>query len=233
MTLIAHRCGTGKYPELTLDAAKYSLTNGFSYVEMDIRFTKDDVPIISHDSNALRLFGSHVKISELFLDDFIKLKYANDDRYHAITLEDVLDSSVAPILFHIKEGGNQLNKILDLIRQYKYEDKVIIGVTSSDDIRIIKEFNSNISVLGFMSSKSKIIEFIDNGADIIRLWEEWVDNETVELVKKSGKKVWVMAGSGETVGYTNNENLISWQSMKVDGILINEIGNFSFNQNLL
>lgn len=225
MTLIAHRCGTDKYPELTLDAAKYSLMHGFSYVEMDIRFTKDDVPIISHDDNALRLFGSHVKISDLLLNDFIKLEYASDDRYHAITLEDVFDSSVAPILFHIKEGGNQLFKILDLIRQYKYEDKVIIGVSSSEDIRIIKEFNTNISVLGFMPSKSKSIEFMDNGADIIRLWEEWVDNITVELIKKSGKKVWIMAGSSGTVGYTNKENLIRWQSMKVDGVLINEIGN--------
>lgn len=228
MTLIAHRCGTDKYPELTLDAAKYSLTHGFSYVEMDIRFTKDDIPVISHDNNAFKLFGSLVQISDLLLDDFIKLKYANDDSYHAITLEDVLVSSVSPILFHVKEGGKRLYKILDFIRQYKYEDKVIIGVTNIEDIHIIKEFNPNMTVLGFMSSKSQIIEFIDNGADIIRLWEEWVDNKTVKMIKKSGKKVWVMAGSNGAVGYTNKENLIKWQSMKVDGILINEIGDCKF-----
>lgn len=58
MELIAHRAGTDRYPELTLDAARYSLQAGAAYVELDIRFTREDIPVISHDDNAQRLFGS-------------------------------------------------------------------------------------------------------------------------------------------------------------------------------
>ena len=200
---------------------------GADYVEMDIRFTKDDVPVISHDSTALRMFGDPSKISDLPLKEFLLLRYRQDPRYTAKRLSDVFLSGVSPILFHIKEGGDRLPSILDCIEEYEYQDRVVLGVVSAKDIRTVKVRDPRMRVLAFSSSKEALPEFANDGADILRYWEPWVTREDVEAMHAIGKKAWVMAGrpSEDIVGYTDDRKLVDLARMGVDGILINEISN--------
>lgn len=223
MLVIAHRGGTDRYPELTIASSKLSLELGADYVEMDIRFTKDNVPVISHDGDALKLFGNPAKINELTAEQFSSLRYVDAHQLHPHTLVEVFSSGIAPILFHIKEGGESLTQILECIREHGYEDKVIMGVMTSEDIRNVKQFNQDIRVLAFMPSKDLALEFIDNQADVIRLWERWVDEEAVRIIHEAGKQVWVMAGYKGTVGYTSPENLLAWKSMGIDGVLVDKV----------
>lgn len=224
-TLVAHRCGTDKYPELTLDSAKYSLSMGADCIEMDIRFTKDNIPVISHDKDALRLFGSDKLIENMGLEEFSALSYKNNPHYHAITLTEVLSSGIGPILFHVKVGGEKIKEILTHIEKFHYEKRVIMGVMHPEDVRIVKNAHPDIAVLAFMPSKEQIKEFIDAGADIIRLWEDWVFERKIHDIKNAGRKVWVMAGNPykNSVGYTDDKNILKWKQMGIDGILINEI----------
>ena len=48
MLIIAHRCGTDRYPEQTIAAARHSLQCGADFVEVDIRFTADHKPVVIH-----------------------------------------------------------------------------------------------------------------------------------------------------------------------------------------
>lgn len=223
--LVAHRCGTDKYQELTLAAARYSLELGADCVEMDIRFTKDNVPVISHDKDGIKLFGTTKNVCNLTLEEFQKLRFLEDPAYHPHTLEEVLSSGVEPILFHIKEGKEQLDFILQMIRKFGYEDKVIMGVMEVEDVSRVKSFNPNIKVLSFNQDRNDSDAFLAAGADIIRLWEEWVTEEKVNFVHEHDRQVWVMAGSPQkhSTGYTSPEKIKKWKVMGVDGIIINEI----------
>lgn len=223
--LSAHRCGTDKYPELTLHAARHSLSLGADCVEMDIRFTKDQVPVISHDKDGTKLFGSEQNVCDLNLEEFLKLRFLDNPEYHPHTLEEVLLSGVAPILFHIKEGGEQLDVILAYIRKYHYEDKVIMGVQAPEDVLRVKQFEPSMEVLAFSQKEGLEEEFMAAGADIIRLWEEWVEEDKVQKIHENGREVWVMAGCPvkRTVGFTKWDQIKKWKSMNVDGIIINEI----------
>lgn len=223
--LIAHRGGTDKYPELSLDAAKHSLEAGADYVEMDIRFTKDGHPVISHDKDALKLFGNPADIASLTLEEFRALSYVEDPARHPLTLDELLKSGVSPILFHIKEGGAFLEQILECIRAHGYGDKVVMGVMTREDVAQVKKFDENMKVLAFMPSKGDAKAFIDAGADIVRLWELWVDEAAVREIHEAGRQVWIMAGSveGHSTGYTAPDRILEWCRMGVEGILINEV----------
>lgn len=225
LLLSAHRCGTDKYPELTIEAARYSLELGADSVEMDIRFTKDQIPVISHDKDGVKLFGTDKNVCDLDLAEFLKLRFVDRPEFHPHTLQEVLDSKAAPILFHIKEGGEHLRTILEEIRAYRYEEKVIIGVQTVEDVRLAKEFSSRLEVLAFSQENGHDEAFIDAGADIIRLWEDWVTAERVHAIQSHDRKVWVMAGCPvkRTVGYTDQEKIRSWKHMGIDGLIINEI----------
>lgn len=223
--LIAHRCGTDKFPEQTLEAARYSMEIGADYVEMDIRFTKDNNAVISHDSTALKMFGNPSKINTMTLKKFLALRYSQDPQYESKALTGILSSGVGPILFHIKEGGERLFTIIDIINAYHYQDRVILGVISASDARAAKTYGPNIPVLAFSPNKGTLREFADNGADILRLWESWITREDIAEIHSMSKKVWIMAGQpfDGLAGYTNDKNLKDWVKMGVDGILVNEV----------
>ena len=68
-----------------------------------------------------------------------------------------------------------------------------------------------------------IVTSVIDSADFIRLWEGWVTEEKIKKVHDAGKKVWIMAGPPENVGYTSAENLLSWRKMGADGVLVNDI----------
>ncbi len=227
MKVIAHRCGTDRYPELTLESARYSLKIGASYVELDIRFTKDNIPVICHDAGALRLYGHNKLINDIYADDFLLLRYKENPNFSSISLTDILKSNIEPILFHIKEGGEKLKTVLEYIHDQEYENKCIMGVQTLEDLKIVTSYNKNIRTLGFIKQPELSELFIENGSKIIRLWEKWIFDDNIAMIKKhSDVELWVMAGGTEqnpVVGYTSEENILKWTKLGIDGVLVNDV----------
>lgn len=226
MKIIAHRCGTDKFPELTVDSARHSIAAGAYLVEMDTHFTSDGVVVISHDFDCKFLFGDDRKIKDMTSEEFLSLKYKENASYSASGLEAFLKAGIKNILFHVKVGGERLNIILELCRKYGIENDVVFGVESIDDVKRVKSFNSNIRVLAFMYNFDKIPEYADCGADFIRLWEHWLTDENVKRVLDTGKKLWIMSGDYETVGFTDKANIPVWEKMGVDAVLVNNVCDF-------
>ena len=222
MKIIAHRCGTDKFPELTIDSAKYSLSHGARLVEMDVHFTSDGVPVVSHDVDCT-LFGDKRQIKDMTADEFLCLCYKDGSGYRAQTLENFMQSGIKDILFHIKVGGEKLVDVLTLCRKYDIENSVVFGVGNLADVKTVKEFNSNIKVLAFLYDLERMQEYADLGADFIRLWEGWMTEENIANVHKTGKELWIMACENGNLGYTNPENLPAWQEKGVDAILVNDV----------
>ena len=225
VNIVAHRCGTDKYPEQTLESALFSREHGADYIEIDIRFTKDDVPVISHDSSAQRLYGYNAKINELSLVDFLELRYVFDRRYRSRQLTDFIEKYGGPMLLHIKEGGERIREIDALLRHYDYSEEVVLGLVSPSDVSIAKRCNGRYTILAFAPQKEQIGDFIAAGVDVVRLWETWVTDGDIDAVHNVGKKVWIMAGkeSSDKVGYVKDKSIITWAHNDVDGILINEV----------
>ena len=198
MKIIAHRCGTDKYPGLTVQAALYSLEIGADYAEMDVRYTRDLQPVICHDADPQALYrGAH-------------------------SLDEML-GAVPSIVLHIKEGGGRMPILLGLIKERGCESRVVLGVTAAGDAAQIKRFNPAIPVLAFMPSPESAEEFAAQGADILRLWENWATEDAIRQAQALGKEVWIMARGRRGCGYTSKRNLLLWRRLGVGGVLVNEV----------
>lgn len=223
MEIIAHRCGTDRHPELTAASALHSLNKSVSYVEIDTRFTKDNVIVLSHDHTPKRIFGVDKLISDMTAEEFLALRFPDRPQYCSHTLEHMLQSGVDRILFHVKEGGERLYAIMDLCEKYHVLDKVCFGVQSPEDVKIVKSRGEYIRVLAFMPKAENAQAFIDAGADVIRLWEQWITDEAVNLVKSQGRKVWIMANPPIRYAYATVETVRNWEQMGIDGVLVDDI----------
>lgn len=229
MIIIAHRSGPEIFPEQTVESAEYSIKHGADMVEVDTRFTKDNCIVISHDMNVERVFGVDKDVCSMTREEFLELRHKNAREYRSHMLADYIERGIAPLLIHVKEGGERLGDLLEYIKKYNYSDKTVFGVTSVEDVNAIRERDKEIPILGFIPSVNDIETFGDMDINYIRLWEDWVNDENVKRVKDSGKELWIMAGNGLNCGYTRFENIKKWEEMGADAILINEM-DFAFGR---
>lgn len=221
MKIIAHRCGTDKFPEQTIQAARFSLLNGVDFVEVDIRFTSDNEPVVIHDSTPEKLYGVSTPVCEMTKTEFLSLRRIADKAFCSHAFADYLDCGIDRMLFHCKEGGERLNTVLDMCREKGILDKVVFGLQSVDDVRLVKAYG-NIKVLAFMPKADMISVFAGAGADYIRLWEKWCSEENIEKVKATGKKLWIMSDS-PTVGEVTEGCYEFYQKCGADGVLVNNV----------
>ena len=225
LSIIAHRCGPGRYPEQSLAAARHALALGADRVEMDVRYTRDGEPVICHDENTERVFGVDGLCREMTLERFRTLRHVDDPGCPAHTLEDVFDSPVRPLLLHCKFSGPLLADLAGRIRDRNLAGDYVLGVQAAEDVAIVHAACPEIRVLAFMRQVEALTDFLSGGAQFIRLWEDWVTPERVRWVHEAGKGLWVMAGKPEEglVGVTDVDRLLEWRKLGVDGILINDV----------
>jgi len=79
--LIAHRGGvvTGRIPEGSLAAIREAARHGYDMVELDVRATKDGVPVIFHDANLRPATGHDGLIGELTEAETRNVRFKKND----------------------------------------------------------------------------------------------------------------------------------------------------------
>lgn len=226
MKIIAHRSGPSVYPEQTITSARFALYCGADMVEVDVRYSKDKKIVTSHDANVSRVFGVDKNVKDMTADEFLALRHKSDPSFGSHLFEHYLECNVAPLLIHVKEN-ELIPDLLDMLKKYNYLDKTVLGVMSANVIPQIKAFSNQLKVLAFMPKVENIKEFADNGADYIRLWQHWVNDESVKEVRKYPVELWIMTGvtgkGDDFVGVSTDEGLNKLLDIGVEGILINDV----------
>lgn len=94
--LIAHRGIHYRYIENTIDAFRSAMIRGY-IIELDIRLTKDNVVVVMHDNNLLRITGVNKNISESTYQELLEI-------IDIPTLEEVLElvNGKVPIIIEFK-----------------------------------------------------------------------------------------------------------------------------------
>jgi glycerophosphoryl diester phosphodiesterase len=69
---MAHRGESGNIPENTILAMESAVKIGVDVLESDIRFTKDNIPILYHDEDLVRITGKDEKVRKKTLDELLQ-----------------------------------------------------------------------------------------------------------------------------------------------------------------
>lgn len=226
MLIIAHRSGPGVYPEQSILSAREALRNGADIVEMDVRETKDGVPVICHDDDTGRMFGVEGDVKDFTLQEFMAMRHVSDRSFAPHTLEDVLSCGVRPLLLHCKQtGAGQMEKICALLNRWGAAQTTTMGIQSPENALVIRKNAPECRILAFMPGAEDIEAFGRMEIDCIRLWEHWLTPERAERVHKTGKKLWIMANDPACggCGYTTRAALRKFREMGAHGVLLNDI----------
>lgn len=163
----AHRGFSSQYPENTLLAFRKALEEGVDGIENDVQLTKDGEVIILHDERVDRTTNGTGWVKDYTLAELREL-VANGrfgGRFPAQrvpTLREYLELvKDAPIISNIEmktgvfEYRPMEQKVVDLLREYQLEDRVIISSFNHFTILRMRQLAPELK-LGFLSGDWRI-----------------------------------------------------------------------------
>ena len=124
--LSGHRGYKDKVTENTKASCITAINENLDYIELDIRKTKDNIPIIFHDKRLKRLVDKEKgEVKNYSLDELKTFEY--QDGQKILTLTEILPiiKGKIKIILDLKVKGMEA-KIIELVRKYNLENDVII-----------------------------------------------------------------------------------------------------------
>lgn len=167
--MIAHRGDSRHTPENTLPAFESAIQNNAECIEMDIRCTRDGVPVIFHDASLYRLTGKKKRLSDISCRDFLSSPLIssgsaeNCPRVTPCTLEQALIfcGNTPGLCLHLELKVRGIEeKVVSLIR--KYDSVCSYEISSSDPVVLqnIRHLAPDIETFLLLSSASDVCEYL-------------------------------------------------------------------------
>ncbi len=131
---VAHRGVRLLAPENTISSMEKALEFGFDFIEMDIRFTKDGVPVLMHDERVDRTTDGKGLVADFTLEEIKKLDAGNEFEFHdkfkgtrVPTFEEALETLQGRCGVYLDQKEPPRPIVLDLLKKYGfYPDRMIV-----------------------------------------------------------------------------------------------------------
>lgn len=157
--VIGHRGDTdgGKLPEHSIASYTNAINNHADYIEMDLRMTKDNQIVVTHDNTVERTTDGTGKVSSFTLENLQKLKMSNGE--HVLTLEEVFKEFGNNTKYYIETRLGDQNdlvmeeKLLKMIQEYDLEKNIIIQSFNEESLREIHSLNKDIPLVQLFNEK--------------------------------------------------------------------------------
>lgn len=151
MKILAHRGASGYYPENTMLAFSKAIEMGADGIELDVHLTKDNKVVVCHDETIDRTSNGKGKIADYTYQELKQFDFGSGqtipllrDVFELIAENDLI------INIEIKAGTvfylDFEEHILNLIDEYKMEERVIISSFNHYCLLKIKQLNKKIKI---------------------------------------------------------------------------------------
>jgi glycerophosphoryl diester phosphodiesterase len=194
---IAHRGASAYAQEGSQASIEQAAKLGADMVEIDLRVTADDVPIIAHDSSLMRVFGVEGTVGEMTLDELRAI--TPPDRQPILTFDEMLDlcSSLGLGLYlDIKEvTPTAMQQVIDSLRKLGMLKYSVFGSFRPDVVAEVKALNSDAptSILFASTHVDPVALAASVSADFVHpCWERFdspsslLTSEWMERVRAAG-----------------------------------------------
>ena len=203
--LFGHRGCSMAYPENTLSAFRGILENGVPGVELDIHMCRSGELVVIHDFNTFRTTGVDAVVEELDYRDIKGLDagsfFSPAFKGESIpTLEDVFELMGNKVYYdiEIKHNRNKYGlmekKLLETIKRYNLEERVIISSFNPVAVKGIKKYTPGIPTAVIYAVHPKVPFILQKGAgrfiakpDILKPDKAQVTKKTIRVRKQKNK----------------------------------------------
>ncbi len=197
----AHRAAHLVHPENSIPAIKEAIAIGVDIVELDVKVTKDGVPILMHDRTIDRTTTGTGDPSDYTYKQLKKLRliHLGDTTNQRIpTFKEALKLTKGKALVDIDIKTDGLDEIIKVIKALKCEDQVFWFDNDYEALQYVKSIDNEFMLMpraySFAMADSAIQRF---QPEIVHIDFSFYDQNVVNLIKENNARVWINA-LGET-----------------------------------
>jgi glycerophosphoryl diester phosphodiesterase len=203
--IIAHRGYSALAPENTIPAIQKALDAEVDFIEFDVQFTKDGVPVLFHDQTLERTtdIKQSTRIDQLNLDELKQIDAGNwfDPAFRGTqipTLDEVLKlkqgHKKVGYMIEIKSTGIEPKQAVEKILQRLIDANINpseVCIASFDD-RIVSALQEKINstTLGIANHDHAVARFLKMGVKHLALDHVFLSQDKMDQLKKQGITVW-------------------------------------------
>lgn len=231
MKIIAHRGASTYAPENTLASFQRALEQQVDGIELDVRLSKDSVPVICHDATINRTSDGKGYIHNLTVDELKQydfgVPFSKKFKGETIpTLEETLQLiGDSPITLHIELKNGPLipedleQKVLELVYQYHFEHRVVYSSFDHLSLKRLATLDPQAKIgLIFHINLLHLFDYVENtGLHLHSLHPNhfYVTEEMVREAKKRNLEL--------NIYTVNNKKMASsYKKMGVNGLITND-----------
>lgn len=218
MLIIGHRGAAGLAPENTIEALRAGMAAGADILEFDVRLTKDNIPILTHDFLALRTHHDTSIISRHTLAD-LKKRFKGQP---ITTLQQVLDELFGVILLNVELKGKGTAKTVGHLFRDNYVkkpsdwDNVLFSSFNGSELTSLRRISqrANLSLLHSLNPFIFIAYYRKLRLTAVGFHRLYAPDFAIEIARRAGLFTYVY-----TVDRPHAALLFSQKN--VDGIVTN------------
>src|SRR5690625_3987518 len=231
MNIIAHRGASAYRPENTIAAIQKALDQGAGAIELDVRLSEDDIPVICHDATINRTSSGKGYIHNLSLEKLKKYDFGSHfskvfKKETIPTLEEVFqfigDRSIQ-LHIEIKNGPiipeNLERHVVEMVYQYNFQDRVIYSSFDHFSLKRITQIDPRAKIgLLLHMNLIHLFDYIEHTSlhlHSIHPNHFYVTEQMIEEAHRRNVEVNV---------YTVNKKkqALQYKKMEVDGLITND-----------
>jgi len=215
--IVGHRGDPTREPENTIRSIVRAFKVGADFVEVDVRLSKDGVPVVIHDETVDRTSNGHGYVREMTLEQLKMLDFGKGEKIP--TLEEALEvvkKMKGKVIVEIKEEGFE-SKIIRILKEKRMINVSMITSFNFETIKRVKELTPKITVGAIFGRKFKgdmLKTLLRLEADFAVPRYTLVTSDIVEIMHQNSLKVAVWT-------VDNPNDMIKFANMGVDAIVTN------------
>ena len=215
--VIAHRAIVGDAPENSLQGIREAAAAGADYVEVDIRRTRDGVPVLLHDPTLLRTGWRFRRIRSMTLDDVARVKlrgghnlptladaFASAPRKLGFAL-DTKDPGAAPATLAAVEAAGIMGRVLLWSKHEEAVRHYVARAPEATEVAFLRDTR------GTADTDRYLDDAVALGATAVSVHEDALDDGVVERAHQRGLTIHCW--------FKSRRSQAAKASMPVDGIV--------------
>ena len=202
----SHRGDWRNAPENSIQAIKNCIKMGVDIVEIDVRLTKDSIPVLMHDELIDRTTTGKGKVSDWTLDSlktiFLKNGTGHATRYQIPTLEEAMIVAKGSILVNLDKCSGYMDKAYNVIlRTETVKQAIFKGTEDIDHVRqLYGALLDQIIFMPIIEQKTpQLIGFVDDyltenkplAFEVLFDRDDSPMLDVITSIKKKGSRIWV------------------------------------------
>jgi glycerophosphoryl diester phosphodiesterase len=204
----AHRAAHLDYPENSLPAIRQAIELGVDIIELDVKVTKDGIPLLMHDGTIDRTTTGSGKPSDYTYEELknFRLIHQKDTTDQLIpTFEEALEIVKGHALIDIDIKTGQLDPIVKVIKKMECEDHVFWFDNDYEALEYVRSADPDFMLMpraySYEMADSAIHRF---RPEVIHIDFSFYDKKVVDLIRQNKARIWINALGIPDLAIANN-----------------------------